>query len=111
MESGTIEFLKDAGKQGILLADLVAKMEQPEAKVLQIIDSLCKNGQVAKIEEDHDGKSTIRIVWQGNDQEEWDTLEGCPCFVCQDIDQCGAGQPISPWGCEKLNNWIKDRLD
>ena len=111
MESGTIELLKSAGKQGILLAELVNKMEQPEATILQIIDSLTKNGQVKKIEEKHDGKSTFRVIWQGNGESEWDTLEGCPCFICTDIDQCGAGQPTSPWICEKLNKWIKERLD
>ncbi len=111
MESGTIELLKDAGKRGILLAELVQKMEQPEPTVLQIIDLLSKNGQVEKIEENHDGQSTFRIIWQGNDEGEWDTLEGCPCFICQNIDQCGAGQPTSPWVCEKLNSWIKARLE
>ncbi len=111
MESGTIEVLKDAGKQGILLAELVKKINQPESVILQIIDSLSKNGQVKKVEENHDGKSMFRIIWQGIDKSEWDTLEGCPCFVCPDIDQCGAGQPTSPWICEKLNSWIKDRLD
>ena len=67
--------------------------------------------QVKKIEEKHDGKSTFRVIWQGNGESEWDTLEGCPCFICTDIDQCGAGQPTSPWICEKLNKWIKERLD
>jgi len=111
MESGTIQLLKGAGKQGILLAELVQKMDQPESKILQIIDSLSENGQIKKVTEKHDGKSTIRVIWQGNDESEWDTLEGCPCFVCPDIDQCGASQPVSPWICEKLNNWIKERLD
>jgi hypothetical protein len=110
MESGTIEVLKDVGKQGILLAELVKRAEQPESKVLQIIDLLEENGQVKKIEERHDGKATFRIFWQGEVESEWDTLEGCPCFVCPDIDQCGAGQPTSPWICEKLNTWIKNRL-
>ncbi|MFX1509719.1 MAG: hypothetical protein ACFFBR_05370 [Promethearchaeota archaeon] len=111
MESGTIEVLKDAGKQGILLAELVKKTEQSESKILQIIDSLTENGQVKKVEESHDGKATLRIFWQGEEESEWDTLEGCPCFICPDIDQCGAGQPTSPWVCDKLNNWIKERLD
>jgi hypothetical protein len=110
MESGTIELLRDAGKQGILLADLVQKMGQPESTVLQIVDFLSEQGHVKKVEENHDGVSTFRIIWQGSDESEWDTLEGCPCFVCTDIDQCGAGQPTSPWVCQKLNIWIKDRL-
>ena len=109
MESSTIELLRGAGKQGILLAELAQQMEQTEKSVLKIIDSLSQNGKVKKVEEEHDGKSMIRVIWQ--DASEWDTLHGCPCFICPDIDQCGAGQPISPWACEKLSKWIKDRLD
>jgi hypothetical protein len=110
MESGTIEVLKDAGKQGILLAELVKRTAQSESKILQIIDLLTENGQVKKVEENQDGKTTLRIFWQGDEESEWDTLEGCPCFICPDIDQCGAGQPTSPWVCEKLSTWIKERL-
>jgi len=111
MESGTIELLRDAGKQGILLAELVQKTKQSESALLQIIDSLSQKGQVTKVEENHDGNSTFRIIWQGSDESEWDTLEGCPCFICPDIDQCGASQPTSPWVCEKLGTWINERLD
>ncbi len=111
MEASAIRLVKSAGKQGILLAELAQRMEQTETIILQIIDSLSKNGQVKKVEETHDGKSVVRVIWQDQDDAEWDTLQGCPCFICSDIDQCGAGQPISPWVCEKLNTWIKKRLD
>lgn len=111
MESSAIALLKGAGKQGILLAELAQQMSQTETKLLEVIDSLSENGHVIIINETHNGKSMIRVVWQNQDDGVWDTLEGCPCFVCRDIDQCGASQPISPWSCEKLNTWIKERLD
>ncbi len=110
MESSTIKRLKGAGQQGILLAELAQQLDQPESSLLPIVDSLSKNGQVKKIEEKHDGKSVLRVIWQENSESEWDTLEGCPCFVCSEIDQCGVGQPISPLSCEQLNNWIKERI-
>jgi hypothetical protein len=110
MESGAIQFIRDAGKQGILLAELIEKMDQSESTILEVIDSLSKNGQIKKVEEKHDGKSTFRLIWQ-DFESEWDTHEGCPCFICPDIDQCGAAQPTNPWVCEKLNKWIRDRLE
>jgi hypothetical protein len=111
MESHAIELVKGAGKQGILLAELAQQMKETETKVLEVIDSLSKNGQIKKVEEKHDGESVIRVIWQVKEDSEWDTLQGCPCFICPDINQCGAGQPTTPWLCGKLNTWIKERLD
>ena len=111
MESFAKELLKEAGKQGILLAELVQQMDKDEAAVLQIVDNLSQKGQLAKIEESRDGNTTVRLVWQEEDDSGWNTLQGCPCFVCSEIDQCGAGQPITPWICNKLNRWIQEPKD
>ena len=110
MESGALQVIRDAGKQGILLAELVKKMNKPESTILEVIDSLSKDGHIKKIAENDDGKSTFRLIWQDSGSE-WDDHEGLPCFICPGIDQCGAAQPTNPWVCEKLNKWLKDQLD
>lgn len=111
MESQTISLLKDAGDCGLLLTELAEQLEQPATNVLKIIENLTRNGHVKKVEEQHDGNTVLRIIWQQAVDSEWDTLQGCPCFSCGDIDQCGAGQPTSPWNCEKLNTWINERIE
>ncbi|MFW9830457.1 MAG: hypothetical protein ACFFD8_01575 [Candidatus Thorarchaeota archaeon] len=111
MESNTVALIKEAGQQGILLAELAQQIGKVETSLLKVIDSLTAEGHVKKIEEQQDGKPVIRVVWLDHDEGEWDTLQGCPCFICQDIEQCGTGQPISPLNCDKLNCWIKNRTD
>jgi hypothetical protein len=111
MESSAKELVRGAGKQGILLAELARQINADETAVLEVIDSLSKNGQLTKIEESHDGTKVIRIVWHEEEDSKWDTLQGCPCFICPDIDQCGAGQPINPWMCKKLDSWIQKPKD
>ena len=109
MESNAIALLKEAGKRGLLLSELAKQLEQPATKVLKIVESLETNGQVEKKDEEHNGKSVLRLFWREEDSK-WDTLQGCPCFSCTEIDKCGASQSISPWTCEKLNIWIKEQL-
>jgi len=111
MESSAKELVKGAGKQGILLADLARQIGEDETVVLQLIDSLSKTYQISKIEESHDGAKVIRVVWHDKGDSEWHTLQGCPCFVCSDINQCGAGQPTNPWMCKKLDSWIQKPKD
>ena len=110
MESQTISLLKDAGESGLLLTELAQRLEQPATDVLKIIEILTRNGHIKKVEEQHDGNTVLRFFWQEADDAEWDTLEGCPCFSCAEIDQCGAGHPTSPWNCNKLNTWIDERI-
>lgn len=112
MESSAKELVRGAGKQGILLADLAQQIGEDETVVLKLVNSLSENGQLTKIEESHDGAKVIRVVWNDIEEEsEWDTLQGCPCFVCPDINQCGAGQPTNPWVCKKLDSWIQKPKD
>lgn len=108
MESQAISLLKEAGEVGLLLSELAKQLEQPASTVLKIIESLARNGQVKQVEEQNNGNIEIRIILQP--ESEWDSMKGCPCFICSDIDQCGAGQPTSPWNCEKLNQWLKIQL-
>jgi len=110
METNTIALLKEAGRRGLLLCELAEQLERPATDVLKVVESLSANGYVKKVEEKKKkGESVLRIIWNDKDEPKWDTLQGCPCFACTDIDVCGAGQPTSPWSCDRLNMWIKDR--
>lgn len=109
METSTIALLKEAGSRGLLISELAERLERPASDVLSVVESLSANGHVKKVEEKRKGGSVLRIVWHDRDAPKWDTLQGCPCFACIEIDVCGAGQPTSPWSCERLNTWIKDR--
>lgn len=109
METKTIALLKEAGRRGLLLSELAGRLELSAADVLQVVEPLSASGYVKKVEEKQEGDSVLRIVWHDKDAPKWDTLQGCPCFACTEINVCGAGQPTSPWSCDKLNTWIKDR--
>ncbi len=111
MESKTIALIKEAGKRGLLLSELATQLEQPASKIIQILEALTADGRIEKSEEQHNGKSDLRLFWREEKDSEWDTLQGCPCFSCHEIDTCGASQPISPWTCEKLGTWIITQLE
>ena len=37
-----------------------------------------------------------------------DSITGCPCFGCGDLDRCGVGRGSpSPIVCERLTAWIE----
>jgi hypothetical protein len=109
MERDTIALLKEAGSRGLLLSELAEQLARPATDILKVIEELSANGYVKKVEEKQNGDSVLRVIWHDKDPPKWDTLQGCPCFACLEIDVCGAGQPTSPWSCEKLSTWIKDR--
>lgn len=111
MESKTIALIKEAGKRGLFLSELAAQLEQPASKIIQILELLTADGRIEKSEEQHNGESDLRIIWREEKNVEWDTLQGCPCFSCRDINTCGASQPINPWTCKKLGNWIMNQIE
>lgn len=107
MESDALSLLKEAGKTGLLLTELAKQLEKSTTAILKVVEPLANNGRIKKVEEQHDGNSVLRFIWQDDDKAEWDTLQGCPCFSCPEIDQCGAGQPTSPCFCKKLDTWLQ----
>lgn len=111
MESRTIALLKEAGTKGLLLSELVQELEQSASDVQKIIESLKRQGYVKEVEDQDNGASSTRLIWHNTEGPEWNTLKGCPCFACKEIEQCGEGQPITPWYCEKLNTWLSERLN
>jgi hypothetical protein len=111
MESRAIALLKEAGRKGLLLSELVQELEQSASDVEKIVESLKRQGHVKEVEDQDNGTSTTRLIWQNAESSEWNTLKGCPCFACKEIEQCGEGQPITPWYCGKLNTWLSERLN
>jgi hypothetical protein len=111
MESRAIALLKEAGQKGLLLSELVQKLDQSASDVRNLVESLKRQGHVREVEAQHNGASAIRLIWQRGESPEWNTLKGCPCFACKEIEQCGEGQPITPWYCGKLNTWLAERLN
>ncbi len=109
MESRAIALLKEAGRTGLLLSELVQELEQSASDVRNMVESLKRQGHVKEVEDQHNGALVTRLVWQEN--PEWNTLKGCPCFTCKEIEQCGEGQPITSWYCVKLNTWLAERLN
>ncbi|MHA1729451.1 MAG: hypothetical protein ACTSWY_12065 [Promethearchaeota archaeon] len=73
-------------------------------------------GRINYIEEyDFEDK---KIQYEKNDQNSWDTLGDCPCFLCPEIKKCNVGNTsisdvikkensqINPFYCSHLTNWI-----
>ncbi len=111
MESRAIALLKEAGSKGLLLSELIQELEKSASNVQNVIESLKRQGYVKEVEDQHNGASTTRLIWQGRESSKWNTFNGCPCFSCKEIEQCGEGQPITPWYCGKLNVWLAERLN
>ncbi len=111
MESHAIALLKEAGRRGLLLSELVQELEQNASDVQYIVETLKMQGHVKEVEDQHNGAFATRLIWQEEESPGWNTLHGCPCFACREIEQCGAGQPITPWYCQKLNTWLAERIN
>ncbi len=38
-----------------------------------------------------------------------DSVKGCPCMVCEDVDKCFESGAKDPVGCKQLTEWINPR--
>ena len=108
LDEKAYEIIKAAGKEGVLQSELWKILGISSREGARIIARLEKRGLIERKKVIHNGRRTYRVfaIVKSAPQIQWDTLNGCPCFTCHDIQRCGSGNPLSPEICEKLTKWL-----
>jgi len=58
----------------------------------------------------HENRWTYRLI-SPREPITIDSIKGCPCVTCEDIEKCGPGLSSSSALCEKLTSWINAKTD
>jgi hypothetical protein len=105
MEEQALEFIKNCGSKGVLQSQLWKHLNATSRDGSRIAVSLEEAGSIERQKELHKGRWTYRIYYIKNEPEkvEWDTLDNCPCFLCESLDICARERAIK---CKDLLKWM-----
>jgi hypothetical protein len=106
LEYEILRMIKEKGQEGILQSQLWKLIKATSREGSRISMRLERAGLVERQRILHEGKWTYKLVAKKK-AITVDTLIELPCGFCYLQEKCGAGNPLSPCTCPRLNQWVE----
>jgi len=100
----------ELGEEGLLQAEMWRRLGISDRDGSRIARRLEEKRAIKRQRELHEGRWTYRLI-SLREPITIDSIKGCPCVNCEDIDKCGSGLSFSPALCEKLTSWMNAKTD
>jgi len=110
LEERAKQLIFDAGREGILQSDLWKNLDASSRDGSRIAIKFEEKGIITREKELSDGRWTYRLKYL-KDPVTLDSIDGCPCMVCPDIEKCFVGGSRDPLLCPYMTAWIDPRIN
>jgi len=110
VERKALKLILEAGKEGVLQSELWKLLDISNREASRIAIKFVEKGKVCREKVLYNGRWTYKIF----SMEEYVTInsiEGCPCIVCADVESCYTGGKKDLRTCLGLTAWIDPRVE
>jgi hypothetical protein len=108
LEQRALKIIFEAGEGGIMQSELWKKLGVSSREGSRFALRFEEKGSVERRKVLHEGRWSFKL-FSKREFVTMDSIEGCPCMICADIDKCfesGARDPVS---CHDLTTWLTPR--
>jgi hypothetical protein len=109
-EKKALKLIIDSGNEGLYQTDLWKKLEISGREASRIAIKFEENGTIHRERALNEGRWTFKL-FSINKPVTLNSVQGCPCLVCADVDKCFRGGTMDPNVCLKLTAWIDPRIE
>ena len=105
LERKALQLVFDAGPEGLLQSDMWKGLGVTSREGSRLALKFEEKSAIERRKVLNNGRWTYKLF----SQIKFVTLEsikGCPCIVCAELDKCFEGGQISPLNCTKLTLWM-----
>ena len=95
----------EAGDEGLLQTEMWKRLGITGQEGSKIARRFEEKGVIKRQRELHEGRQTYRL-FSTKKTVTLDSIMGCPCGTCDDVERCITGRQISPTRCPVLTEWI-----
>ena len=110
LKKRAFQLIFESGDEGFLQVEMWRRLEIDNKEGSRIARGFEEKGDIKRQKELHEGRWTYRLFSLGKPVT-INSLLGCPCLACDDINRCTPGCLISPLLCKKLTHWIDPNTD
>ena len=105
LEQKALQFITNTGFEGVAQSELWRKLGASSREGSRIALKLEDKGLIRREKELRDGRWTYRL-YPKRLPASINSIEDCPCLMCQDNTRCDPSSTISPQNCDKLTEWL-----
>ena len=109
-EQRALKLIFKAGNEGLLQSELWKLLDISNREASRIAIKFEEKGKVCRDKVLNNGRWTYKIF----SIEEYvtiDSIEGCPCLVCTEMEKCYTGGTIDPRTCLEMTAWVDPRIE
>lgn len=105
LEQKALQAIMNNGHEGVLQSQLWRKLGATSREGSRISLKLEGKGLIVRERELHNGRWTYRL-YPKRMPATIESIENCPCLMCQENQRCGSSYSVSPKTCEELTEWL-----
>jgi len=110
LEQKALKLVFDAGDKGILQSELWKKLEVSSREGSRMAKKFEEKDKVIREKVLNDGRWTYKL-YSKKELVTLDSVKGCPCLICDEVDKCFRGGTRDPVYCMALTAWIDPRIE
>ena len=109
-EQKALKLVFDAGEEGLLQSELWKLLDVSSREGSRLAKKFEEKGKVVREKVLNEGRWTYKLYFK-KEPVTLDSVAGCPCLICPEIDKCFRGGTQDPNICLLLTSWIDPRIE
>jgi predicted transcriptional regulator len=109
LEQKALKLVYDAGEKGILQSELWKELGVSSREGSRMAKKFEEKDKVVREKVLNDGRWTYKL-YSKKEPVTLDSVKGCPCLICDEVDKCFRGGTRDPVYCMALTAWVDPRI-
>jgi hypothetical protein len=109
-EQKALKLIFEAGEEGLLQSELWKLLDISSREGSRMAKKFEEKEQVSREKVLNNGRWTYQL-FSKKEVVTLDSVEGCPCLICPEVDKCFKGGSTDPTTCLDLTAWIDPRIE
>jgi hypothetical protein len=105
LDQKALKIIFEAGEKGLIQSELWKKLGVNSRLGSRLAQKFEEKEKITREKELYNSRWTYRIYIK-REPVTLDSINGCPCLICDDIDKCFRGGTNDPTVCPNLTVWI-----
>ena len=109
LEQKALKLVYDAGGAGILQSELWKELGVSSREGSRMAKKFEEKDKVIRNKVLNEGRWTYKL-FSKKEPVTLDSVKGCPCLICDEVDKCFRGGTRDPVYCMALTAWVDPRV-